>query len=312
MTIWYPSPDIYPSPTLFPGDPAAVPAGGYSQQIQVAIGSLALTQTDSQNVDWIATTLEGWWGSVASSLQLTQKSRAPGSWTSPRQLGSRTLTVAGYVQADSSKELSDAVDRLNAAASIDATILEVTEDNQTRWCIVYRQGEIVTSRINPTTMVWSMVLVAPDPRKFAAPQSVSTALASVVGGWTFPHTWPYAINSVVSAGSCSLDSIGNTVGPVTLRVDGPVAGPVITHNPSGLVIAFDSSLVLGAGEYLDIDTETQTALANGQTSRNPWLLHGLADFGWPGFFPGTNEWLFAASSYDPAAKLTASVNAAWQ
>jgi hypothetical protein len=83
---------------------------------------------------------------------------------------------------------------------------------------------------------------------------------------------------------------------------------VVTHAGSGKALVFSSSLVLGAGEWIDVDMEAQTVLANGQSSRAGYITSR----GWSGFEPGHNTWSFTAIGYDAASKLTVSATPAWQ
>ena len=142
------------------------------------------------------------------------------------------------------------------------------------------------------SFAWSIQVIALDPRKLGAPLTGSTGLPSSSGGFTFPHTFPFAINSTVVSGQVSLFNPGNETGPVTLRIDGPIVGPIITHVGSGLQLVFSASLTLGAGEFLLVDMEAHTAMAQGQSSRANWILSR----GWSGLEPGNNTWSFAAAS----------------
>jgi hypothetical protein len=303
----FPGFDVYPGPDLFPGEPFPVIVGGYSQPIQVALSDLVLTATDELGVDWVAEILDGWYGSPASTLQLVGKSRGPGAFAGPRQLDTRPLTVSGFVEAPSAQLLLDALNRLNTAASLDFCVLTVSESDETLSLRVQRQGAVTISRLGDTTAVWSVQLVAADPRKFAATVTDDTTLPSTSGGLILPLKLPLFLNSTVVTGLCHLSSPGNANGLVQLRIDGPCAGPIITHVGSGRSLVFGSSLVLGTGQYLLIDMEARTALENGQSSRNGWIT----DRGWSNFEPGDNEWAFTAASYDPAATLTVSATPAW-
>lgn len=298
--------DLWPSETIFPGSPIPVDLGGYSQPIECALSELVLTATDDHGVDWVQDTLTGWYGSPASSLQLQQKQRAPGGWPAPRQMTPRTLALAGFVEAPDGARLVDALDRLNMAASIDATLLTVSEFGLTRSCIVYRQDEVLVSRVGDSTAVWSLQVAAADPRKFGAAVAGSTGLPFASGGLVIPFTMPFTINSVIASGECHLNNPGNTNGPVRLRIDGPVEGPKVTHVGTGVELVFSSSLSIDAGEWLDVDMEAQTALANGQASRNGWITNR----GWSAFEPGDNTWAFTAES--GAGLLTVTATPAWQ
>lgn len=119
---------------------------------------------------------------------------------------------------------------------------------------------------------------------------------------------PFTIDAVTVTGQVSLENPGNETGPVRLRIDGPCRGPVVTHVSTGAQLVFASSLVLGAGEWIDVDMEARTVLANGQASRAPWITSR----GWSGFTPGLNTWSFTAAAFDPGARLTVVATPAWK
>jgi hypothetical protein len=303
----YPAADLYPSEVLFPGTALPVDGGGgVYQLIECSLGDLILTAGDSQNVKWITSTLTGWWGSPGSTLQLTPKTRMAGAWPGPRQMREKPISIGGTTIAPSMSALRDAVDRLNTAASLDSTLLTVSEAGLTRSCIVQRQDEVLWTRVNQNAASWSVQVVAPDPRKFTTALSTSTALPAATGGLTIPFTVPFAITSTVVSGQAFLTNPGNAVGPVVLRINGPITGPQITHVGSGITLTFSSSLSLGVNEYLIVDMEAQTALANGQASRNG----SITSRGWFGFEPGANTWAFTAAA--GSGLLTVTATPAWQ
>jgi len=77
-----------------------------------------------------------------------------------------------------------------------------------------------------------------------------------------------------------------------MRIDGPIVGPIITHVGSGLQLVFSASLTLGVGEFLLVDMEAHSVLAQGQSNRSNWVTSR----GWSGMEPGANTWSFAAAS----------------
>lgn len=306
----YPGLLTFPSESLFPSDVPGPPPGGYSQSIQVELGDLVLTATDEFDVYWLADTLTGWYGSPSSTVQLTQKPRAPGAWVSTsRQLTPRVITLAGAVAAPTPEALTDALNRLNAAASLDATTLTVTENGVALLAIVYRQDVVLTTRVSDYAATFSIQLVAPDPRKFLTPLTATTRLPATSGGLVIPFAIPFALSATSTSGSCSLVNPGNVTGPVKLRIDGPTTGPVVTHLGTGAALVFAASLALGAGDWIDVDMEAQTVLINGQNvSRNAYVTQR----GWSGFEPGLNMWDVAAVVYNAATLFTVTAAPAYE
>ena len=275
----------------------------------ITVGSLLLDQ-EAGGVRWTVKPnggLVGWDG-VASTIALTAKPRQDGSWAGNAFLAPRHVSITGRIVAPDEAALWDARDRLTQACGLAETTLTVTESGRSRWATVRREGDVIVTNVTATLADYSVQLVAADPRRFGTALSGSTALPATSGGLTVPFTAPFAVASTVVAGQVALTNPGNYNGPVSLRIDGPCTGPVITHVGSGLALTFSSSLVLGAGEWLDVDMEKRTALANGQSSRNGWITGR----GWSQFEPGGNIWAFTAAGYDAGSLLTVTATPAWQ
>jgi len=273
------------------------------------IGPLNLCSVDDFGVTWILDEngVVGW-GAPGGTLSPTQKPRQRGAWAGRSYAQPRPMTMAGTCIAPTAALASLALDRLIDACSLDDTTLTVVESGRSRWCTVRRDGPVLPPQwIGTCAFTWSIQVVALDPRKLGAPLTDSTGLPSSTGGLVVPVTVPFAINSTVVSGQVSLFNPGNETGPVTLRIDGPVTGPVITHVGSGLQLIFSASLTLGAGEFLLVDMEAHTAMAQGQSSRANWIVSR----GFSGFEPGPNTWAFTAASTS-AALLTVTATPADQ
>lgn len=273
----------------------------------ITLGSLVLTGTDASGVQWGADTLQGW-GSPASTIAPVQKPRQNGAWGGLAYSKARSVVVSGQTVAPTRALLSAAVDTLVSATDLLGTTLTIVESGVSRTLTVRRDGDVaLTVKPGVDRMFWwSVQLVAVDPRKLGAALSSATRLPSVSGGLTIPFTIPFTIASTVTSGQVSMTNPGNETGPVQLRIDGPVTGPVVTHTGSGLRLSFASSLSLGVGEFLTVDMESHQVLAQGQASRNNWVTSR----GWSGFEPGGNTWAFAATS--GTGTLTVTATPAWQ
>ena len=264
----------------------------------VTVGGITLTSVDDFGVTWVMEGFDGW-GASSGTLAPKQKVRAGGAQGGLSYSQARTLTASGVCSAPSAALASLALDRLINACSLDDHALAVNESGRSRWCTARRDGEVIPTWTSPESFSWSVQWVAMDPRKLGSPLTGSTGLPSTSGGLTIPFAIPFAINSSVVSGQVSLTNPGNEVGPVQMRIDGPCTGPIITHVGSGQRLAFSASFALAAGEFLLIDMEAQTAMAQGQSTRANWITSRQ----WSGFPPGANTWAFAAAAHS-AAQLT--------
>lgn len=271
-----------------------------------SFGGFTLGQTDSFGVECYLLAVDGW-GAPGSTAQAVQRAAADGAFATPAFFTARTFTVTGGLVAADRPSLVAAFDRLQAAASINAQIVTVTTGGAVRNVSGQRQGEITISAETDVYIECAITFLAVDPRKLGAPIIASTFLPSGTGGWTFPFTFPLTIASTVNPGTCSATSPGSLIGPVVVRIDGPVSGPVVTHVASGAQLVLASSYSLAAGAWLTIDMDAHTVLENDQADRTSFLTVR----GWSGLDPGVNVWAFAAQTYNPSAKLTVTAYPAW-
>jgi hypothetical protein len=263
------------------------------------IGSLILTGQEDSGVQFLLEDVQGW-GAPQGTLTPVQKPRQPGAWAGSSYAKPRPMVLKGTTWAPTAALASDALDRLINAFSLDDSVLTVVESGRARWVTVRRDGDVIPVSMGATAFSWSVQVVALDPRKFGATLTGSTFLPSSTGGKQWADQWAETWPAVTNAGTVSLTNPGNEVGPVVLRIDGPATGPQITHVGSGAALTFSSSLVLGTGEWLTVDMEKRTAMANDQSSRNGYITSR----GWSGFDPGINVWSLSAAGYNVATKLT--------
>lgn len=280
-----------------------------TDQVSFTLGGIPFGQVDEFGVDWSIEQLTGWTGATRSTSELTQKPRQSGAWRSTGFSCARSISASGKIFAPDAESLSDAFDRLNAAipAGVDRQFA-VTDASGTRWVNVQQSDDVLTNWLMTNIGSWSIQVEATDWRKFGASLTGVTKLPSTTGGLTVPFTVPFTINATTVTGQVSLTNPGNESGPVVLRIDGPCVGPVVTHQPSGRVLAFSSSLALQAGEFLLIDMDARTVLANGQSNRAGYITSR----GWSPFRPGVNTWSFTAAQYNASSKLTVTAVSAWR
>ncbi len=93
-------------------------------------------------------------------------------------------------------------------------------------------------------------------------QPVGVDVSSRVGR-TYPRTYPYSYAPTTAGGAQEVVNVGNTPSHMVARLYGPVTAPVLTNETTGQSVVFDSALVLGSGEYVEISTRNRTAFLNG-------------------------------------------------
>lgn len=300
----YPSPVTYPSPSLYPG--FTVGAGGR----QVALNAdFVLGRTDAYGVRWSLTTLDGWEGSPAPTLSLTQRARGHGATGSESFLTSRILTLGGLIHGADAAAIEAAFDRLNAAVSLKSFEILIAESGRVRNVSVQRQGEVIPTWHSDKLAGYSILVSAKDPRKLGDLVTASTVLPFSSGGLSWPVTFPATFTGVSGTGTVTVKNPGNTQAPVWLRVDGPIpaGGWTVTHVGKKQSLTFATALALGAGEFVTVDMDRREVLAQGQAPRSGYVTSR----GWFSLDPGDNDIAFSAQNYSSTASLTVTTKPAW-
>lgn len=276
----------------------------------VTVGNLILTAREANGVEWIMDVFDGW-GNTKGTLAPVQRARGDGATGTASYLEMRTMTLSGWVTATNPADLTDALNRLSTAFSLDSTKMTVTESGFRRWANVQRTGEIVTTFHGSIVAEWTVQVVALDPLKYGDAITASTALPSSSGGLTYPIIYPITYTGVSNSGVIHIDNPGNMPAPVYLRIDGqiPAGGWSVNHLGQAKDLAFASSLMLGTGEFVTVDMQKREVLAQGQgqATRNGYVTSR----GWFQLNPGPNDIAFSAVAYDPTALLTLTTYPAW-
>jgi len=277
----------------------------------VTLGALIFDAVGADGLSWDVNDVGGWDDGSPSTLTTLQKLRAPGGWrSSDPQMTSKPLALTGTMSGPDTATVVRGCSVLKAAATLAETTLTVNDPGYgVRTMRVARQGAVLLKTQGALANTFSVSLIAVDPRKSGATLTGSTALPSTTGGLTVPFTVPFSINATTVSGSVSLTNPGDVAGPVSLRIAGPVVQPVVTHvGPDGRSTVFSMSLTLAAGEFLNVDMEAETVLAQGHSSR----ARSITARGWQSFKPGVNTWFFSSGTYDAGALLTVTTSSTWE
>ncbi|GAA2183370.1 hypothetical protein GCM10009785_26670 [Brooklawnia cerclae] len=279
----------------------------------LSLNGLSLIGVDAQGVVWHEPEIN-WWDAPAPSYSSGKRPRANGVWAGDAWLAGRTVTVKGSLTAPSHDAAVAALDQLHAASRLTLTPLVMTDAGRVQTVQVRRSDETLVDWSSQLSPSYSSQFLAPDPRKLGTALTATTGLPSVTGGLTVGAsetlgTLPLIIDAQVVSGFVRLANPGTMSGPVVVRIDGPIEGPIVTHLNSGRQLVFASSLTLGAGEYVVVDMDAHTVLAQGQetASRARWVTGR----GWSAFEPGINTWALSQAGDAAGGLLTVTTQPAW-
>ena len=286
---------------------------------KVTLNGMPLYGVDGLGCSWTVSSLDGVWDGAGSSHEHSALVWGDG-WVSNRSfLGGREITITGKVQSPTDEAYLEARQALMAAIPGESGDLTVSVAGRTFLYRVQRaQARPLVKQLAGLRVVeYSIPLVSKSPYAFDAgdPLSGVTGLAATSGGMRFPaaFTGPGAPGLVSSwcfseatvSGDVNLTNPGGAPSPVTLRVDGPVDGPRVEHQPSGSVL--ELGLSLGSGHYVVFDSQSRQVLIDGRDPARGAVLRR----GWSDALPGANTWSFTAKGSSPGARLTVSFRPAY-
>ncbi len=277
--------------------------------LRADIGPVPLGSVDSSGVAWRLMELQGW-DSPELRTEMQQREADHGAWASPVYLGERPITAAGIIEAPDRAALDEAMEQLRAAVALTDTLLVVYESTP-KQALVRRSGKLVMQYVSDRIASYSLMVTAPDPRRYSTIlQSDDTMLPVTTGGLAPPVTPPVTIVSTSVSGVIDAANLGTFETRPLLIIDGPVDSPrVLAQMPDGTVRFLTYSQSLAVGEQLVIDTDAHSVILNGDVSRRRFLS---TPTGWP-VIPagGLVSFQFAAAFYNSGAKLTARWRSAW-
>jgi hypothetical protein len=140
---------------------------------------------------------------------------------------------------------------------------------------------------------------ATDPRVYAPTIGSTIDLASIVGGLTWPTSFPLTFGSSSGGGSLIVNNTGNMEMRPIITITGPVTNPVVENETLGEFLSFANTNVgytLANGEQLVIDTDAHSVMffpldATIGASRRQWLQNGST---WWNLPPGTSSIVFSS------------------
>ncbi len=268
---------------------------------------IVLGQTDVRGVTWRLQRGSDPFGNPPAPREVTgARVRAHGSWNATEFYAEREWPISLQVEGEHT-ELHLARHRLAAVCGIAPTRVVVDEPHfGRRWADFRRRGTIEWSETSPTKVTASLVLVADDPLIRGDALTTSTGPAASVGGLRRPARLPRRWDAQVSDGLLELDNEGLETASVTWRILGPIVDPYLVDVPSGRTLR--TTLSLGVGEYVELDTDLERAWAQGDI----YATRTSQTYGsWFGVPPGGTQVRFGGASVGAGALVTAEWCPTW-
>lgn len=232
--------------------------------------------TDAQGTWWLITDWQGLDG-VATAGQVVQKAGDHGAWATPQWYGPRTitLTVQATAQTQALRDVARAY--LQQAIPVSDLALLTWNDPVPVQMAVRRSGPIVETYMTLNDVVFSVPLVAPDPRKYSTSlHSLTANQQTFASGIAPPLTPPLTLPAGFPPMVLACTNAGSFETRPTITIQGPLVGPGVTNQTTGQAVSF-STLTLGVSDVLTLDFNLKQATLNGSprvpdVASSWWLL----------------------------------------
>lgn len=290
-----------------------------TQDIQLTVNGFPLTGVDDNGVEWHTSfqDVTGLFDGAGTNLETEKLAWSDGDFSNRASRAGRNISVLGYIMGACPETLLTSWETFKGALKVNSQLLEVKLGS------IDRQVEVKQSA-GPPLVEWAgrnmlkfsigLTALSPYLYKGGDPISDSTMLPSNDGGMIYPvdgyhfeggrAKTDWRFDEKITSGIVRLVSSGNAPSPVLIRIDGPVSNPIVTHS-SGQSMRF--RIALGTGQYITADGTNREILVDGAPP-----VGGIdVSREWSMAEPGTNEWQFAADSYNNQAKLTVTFREAY-
>jgi Phage tail protein len=246
-----------------------------SSGFTIPFGSL-----DANNVAWVLQGVTGWDSPPVAVGAVIQRSADHGGWPTAQFYGPRIITLTVWASAPSQALRDQARLSLQQAVPFSDLATFTYDEPVPKLAYVRRNAASTIGETYPTTcdVIFSIPLVAPDPRKYAVNPVTTTSLTVVnTSPLALPFTLPVTFPPVVPLGSAGVLAVnsGNFETRPVITVTGPITNPAVTNGSTGQVVSF-TGLTLTASEQLVLYTDLRQAYIGGQfypaDSSSAWFV----------------------------------------
>lgn len=198
----------------------------------------------------------------------SQRAGQDGLWLSQQFAGGAACELTMYVQADSQAVRDRAVNDLVAMFPIRGTAREslakLTFDfaDQSKSMYVRRSGAPEVTRKAGTMAEVVVTVLSPDPWLYGVEQSGTFVEITPDAPLVLPFTLPDTLAANPAGGTVQISPGGTQPSRGVVTIYGPRETPGVKNNATGEEITL-SSVILVAGDVLEIDLDNHAARLNG-------------------------------------------------
>jgi hypothetical protein len=224
--------------------------------------TIPLGAVDGDGIVWALLKVEGW-DSPDTSGKVVQRGSDHGGWPSPQYYAPRAITLTVQATANTQALRDLARTKLQQAVPVNDLVPFVYNEPIPKQALVRRQGRIVEKYPTLMDVAFTIVLVAPNPRKYAVTVQTASATTPAPGtGLAPPWTPPITLPPQAPPGRLVVVNGGNFETRPVLTITGPIAAPAIYDATDGQTVSW-SGITLMASDSLVVDLDSRTGTLDG-------------------------------------------------
>jgi hypothetical protein len=225
---------------------------GMQLNADVSINGLVLNTIDENNVVWVCTDIQGWWGHAPSEIQDVPRGLGDGSYDVNGRYTARQIELTGVILPPNTTYLQAAKDKLIRAVDlVRSKGWLLTDEGPTRGSMVRLSGTPTFLTVNARGRTeFSIGLKSADPIKYQWDYSTSDGYTSV---------------SATAGSTATANNIGNTNVTGVFKLTGPISANSVVYNlTTGKQISMLTALQ-DAGASVGTVTGASRTTTNGVT-----------------------------------------------
>lgn len=280
--------------------PPVVDVGFWTGSIANPDGiTIPFGQVDANGIGWILQQVTGM-DSPPTSGQVVQRSNDHGGFATPQFYAPRqiTLTVTARCNTQVTRDLARTL--MQRAVPVNSLAAFTYGEPTPKTCQVRRSGAVQETYPTLQDVVFTVGLVAPDPRKYGANHNALANGRPVVNGITTPLTPPVAMPANAPPASVGVSNAGNFETRPTITLAGPISAPAVANLTTGQTVSW-SNVVMAAGDVMTISMDAKQGYLNGALvpadfTSAWWVMPPGASTITMGGSPGSGSWMNVAWS----------------
>lgn len=246
-------------------------------------------------------------GGAPAEIQMQKAPYQDGMTYIDTVLGPRYLSVEGAIWSLKPDEVMDRRQKLvrvfNPKLGLGRLRLEI---ESTAWEIdaIAESSPVFPDRGGAPIQRFLVSFVCPDPA-WRDPVEERWTLASLIGGFTFPFSFPIQLGIVGQ--SLVIENRGDLETPVLIRMHGPLGNPTLTNETTGKKLSIVRKIQ--TGETLEINTafgKKSVTIIDAARNRSNGFYYVAPDSEFWQVIPGENWISYTATEESPASSVTLS------